>query len=66
MSFTIDTWCAEHGLSRSTYYQLRKIGKAPRIFEVTPGCPRISAEANRQWVAEREAETRKAAEAEGV
>lgn len=56
MSFTIDSWCAEHDLSRSTFYKLRKEGRAPRLFEVTPGCPRISDEANAEWVKAREAE----------
>ena len=43
MSYTIETWCKEHDVSRSTFYKLRKEGRAPRLFEVTPGCPRISA-----------------------
>ena len=56
MSYTIETWCKEHDVSRSTFYKLRREGRAPRLFEVTPGCPRISAEANEEWIRAREAE----------
>lgn len=56
MSFTIETWCERHDVSRSTYYKLKAANKAPRTMEVL-GCVRISEDADREWVAAREAES---------
>lgn len=60
MSLTIDQWCEKHNLSRSTFYKLRKIGKAPRIIKVME-CIRITEDADREWCAAREAEATEAA-----
>jgi predicted DNA-binding transcriptional regulator AlpA len=57
---TIDQWCNKHDLSRSTFYKLRKIGKAPRIIKVLE-CVRITDDADREWVEAREAEAMEAA-----
>jgi hypothetical protein len=55
MSLTIDQWCKQHNLSRSTFYKLRKVGKAPRIIKVLEAV-RITEDADREWCAAREAE----------
>jgi predicted DNA-binding transcriptional regulator AlpA len=60
MSLTIDQWCEKHNLSRSTFYKLRKIGKAPRIIKVLEAI-RITEDADRKWCADREAEALEAA-----
>jgi hypothetical protein len=60
MSFTIDQWCERHHLSRSTFYKLRKLGKAPRIIKVLEAV-RITEDADREWCAAREAEAIEAA-----
>jgi hypothetical protein len=60
MSFSIETWCDRHDVSRSTYYKLKAANKAPRTMEVL-GCVRISEDADREWVRAREAEAVSAA-----
>ena len=55
MSLTIDQWCEKHNLSRSTFYKLKKLGKAPRIIKVLEAV-RITEDADREWCAAREAE----------
>ncbi len=55
MSFTIDQWCERHNLSRSTFYKLKKLGKAPRIIKVLEAV-RITEDADREWCQAREAE----------
>jgi predicted DNA-binding transcriptional regulator AlpA len=60
MSLTIDQWCEKHNLSRSTFYNLKKIGKAPRFIKVME-CIRITEAADREWCAAREAEAMEAA-----
>jgi hypothetical protein len=55
MSFTIDEFCGRHKFSRSTYYKLQRVGKGPRTMPVLD-CVRISEDAEREWVAAREAE----------
>lgn len=54
MSYSIDEWCKMHGLSRSFFYALQARGEAPKSFKVGR-CTRISEDANRYWLAEREA-----------
>lgn len=53
-SLSVEDWCRAHGLSRSFFYKLKEQGEAPRTFKVGR-CTRISEEANREWVAKREA-----------
>jgi hypothetical protein len=55
-SFTISEWCDLHDLSRGTYYKLRRVGKAPKCFNIGTAV-RITPEADAEWVAAREAET---------
>jgi len=48
-------FCRRHGISRGTYLNLRRRGKAPR--EVAAGTRRIITEqAEADWIAERESE----------
>jgi predicted DNA-binding transcriptional regulator AlpA len=54
-AFTIDEWAEMNGVSRGHFYNLKKIGKAPRSFKAGTR-HLISAEADVQWRREREAE----------
>jgi hypothetical protein len=54
-SDTLATWCVKRRVSRSSLYRLRSQGKGPRLHYVGVS-PRISPEADRDWVREREAE----------
>lgn len=53
-SFSIGEWCELHGFSRSFFYKLASQGEAPKSFKVGR-VTRISWDANREWVAAREA-----------
>lgn len=55
LSYSIDEWCQMHGLSRSFFYVLQKRGEGPTTFKIGK-LTRISEEANRYWVASKEAE----------
>lgn len=55
LSYSIDEWCKMHGLSRSFFYKLQSRGEGPNTFKVGK-LTRISEEANRLWVAGKEAE----------
>ena len=33
-AFSIDEFCAAHGISRATYYNLKKVGKGPTEMAV--------------------------------
>jgi hypothetical protein len=54
-SKSISQWARSHGLSRGTYYLLQKEGKAPRTMTVRSR-PRISDDADAEWVKAREEE----------
>jgi hypothetical protein len=47
-AFSIDEFCAAHGISRATYYNLKKVGKAPREMGVMSRRI-ISEEAAAEW-----------------
>lgn len=52
---SISQFCADHGISRSMFYALRKAGKAPRLLAV--GKRRlVSTEAAAEWRKQREEE----------
>lgn len=53
-SFTIPQWCAHRKVSRSMFYKLRGVGKAPRTHSVGTR-QLISTEADAEWLCEREA-----------
>ncbi|RLP22479.1 transcriptional regulator [Mesorhizobium sp. YM1C-6-2] len=52
---SVPGFCARHHLSRSSYYNLKAAGKAPREY-VVGKLIRISPEAEAAWVRDREAE----------
>jgi hypothetical protein len=55
-SFTLSEWCKHRRVSRAMFYKLHAQGKAPRTHN--NGIRRlISAEADADWLREREAET---------
>ncbi len=54
-AFSIDEFCADHGISRATFYNLKKVNKAP--LEMKIGTRRlISVEAAAAWRRQMEAE----------
>lgn len=54
-SLTIPEWCARHKLSRATFYNLARVGKAPRIMKAGRSV-RISEAADAEWLRAREFE----------
>lgn len=52
-AYNIIEFCQRHGLSRAAFYNLEKIGQAPRIMRVG-GRVMISKEAAADWRRERE------------
>ncbi|WP_182179543.1 helix-turn-helix transcriptional regulator [Methylobacterium radiotolerans] len=59
-SLTIPEWCARHKLSRQSFYNLARVGKAPRFMKVGRSV-RISEAADAEWLRAREAEAVKEA-----
>jgi predicted DNA-binding transcriptional regulator AlpA len=59
-AYTIDEFCAAHGICRKTFYNLEKDGKGPRRMQVGARVL-ISIEAAADWRREREQATEKAA-----
>lgn len=54
-SFTVDEWCQHRRISRGLFYKMCKQGIAPRTHMA--GVRRlISAEADAEWLAQREAQ----------
>jgi hypothetical protein len=49
-------FCKRHGISRASFYNLKAAGKAPRLYYVGAQQPRISPDAEADWVRAREAE----------
>ncbi|MET4313537.1 hypothetical protein [Bradyrhizobium sp. RT4b] len=60
--YTVDEWCAKRRITKPHFYELMKIGKAPKSMKLKKRRT-ISPQADAAWQAEREAET---AEAEKV
>jgi hypothetical protein len=54
-SYTIDEWCDRRRISRAMFYRLKNLKLAPRIH-YAGAKPIISDEADREWLAAREAE----------
>lgn len=61
-AYTIPEWCALRKISRATFYNLIKAGKAPRTMKIGRAV-RISEEADRDWVRACEAAAARAKEA---
>jgi hypothetical protein len=53
---TIRTFCTDNEISKSFYYELKKLGKAPREMRLNTAV-RISPEAEREWQQARESES---------
>lgn len=53
-AFSIDEFCAAHGISRATYYNLKKVGKAPTEMKVLAR-KIISEESAAEWRRQMEA-----------
>jgi len=60
ISMTIQQWCDLHRFSRGEFYRLKKLGIAPRTFNVGR-CVRITESANAEWLQARENESANAA-----
>jgi hypothetical protein len=54
---TIEEFCRSERISRAKFYELKKLGKAPRVIEISPQVKRISAQARRDWRDALEAES---------
>ena len=52
---TIDEWCKDYNVSRGTFYNLKRLGKAPRLLRLNGGY-RITPEADAEWRRDREAD----------
>jgi hypothetical protein len=55
-SFTIKKFCQRNSISERQYYKLRSEGKAPRLMSTGRAGVRISRNAERDWIADRERE----------
>jgi len=55
-AFTINEFCQRFRVSRSALYALWRAGRGPKIFRIGRSA-RISTDAAKEWVAEREAAT---------
>lgn len=53
-SFSINEFCARNGISRATFYNLKRAGIAPRVMVVL-GRQLVSAQAEADWQRDREA-----------
>jgi predicted DNA-binding transcriptional regulator AlpA len=53
-AMSLDEFCSRHGISRSSFYLLKKAGEAPRLMQVGNRVL-ISREAAADWRREREA-----------
>jgi hypothetical protein len=60
-SFTIKEFCARHHLSESQFFKLQREGRAPTTMSVGSIGKRISRDAERTWIADREQEGEAAA-----
>jgi predicted DNA-binding transcriptional regulator AlpA len=62
-AFSINEFCIDHGISRATFYNLKRDGKAPALMTVNTR-KLISVEAAAAWRARMEAESAEAAACE--
>ena len=49
-SYTIKGWCAFRGYSTATFYKMKKNGVAPRVTQPPGAPPRITQEADHEWL----------------
>lgn len=56
---SIKGFCARHGISRTTYLNLRRRGKAPRETRVSANRVTITEADEAAWIAERQEDARK-------
>jgi predicted DNA-binding transcriptional regulator AlpA len=54
-ALSIAEFCASHGISKSTFFKLRRDGDAPRVMQIGSRVL-ISVEAGAEWRKERERE----------
>jgi hypothetical protein len=50
-SFSIKAWCKFRGYSIATFYKMRKNGVAPKVMQPPGAPPRITQEADAEWLA---------------
>jgi hypothetical protein len=55
-SFTIKEFCARHSLSESAFFKLQREGRGPAVMSIGSVGKRISRDAERAWISERERE----------
>jgi hypothetical protein len=49
-SFSIKAWCKFRGYSIATFYKMRKNGVAPKVMQPPGAPPRITQEADAEWL----------------
>ncbi len=49
-AFTIKGWCRFRGYSPATFYKMKKNGVAPRVTQPPGAPPRITREADAEWL----------------
>jgi hypothetical protein len=49
-AFSIKAWCKFRGYSVATFYKMKRNGVAPKVTQPPGAPPRISAEADREWL----------------
>jgi hypothetical protein len=65
-SYTLKQFRTRHNLSESQYHKLRRQRRGPRVMSIGSCGQRISREADRDWIAERETEAEAAKETDIV
>lgn len=50
-NLTLQEFCVEHDIARSTFYSWRAVGKGPRCFKLPNGHIRIRRSEVERWVA---------------
>jgi hypothetical protein len=65
-SYTITEWRARHNISESQYHKLRRKKRGPRTMLTGDAGLRISVEADREWVRDRENESKTKTRSEAI
>jgi hypothetical protein len=60
-SFTVDQFCLLEGISRATYFKLRREGRGPREMIISGNIIRITVRSRADWQRARERESRTSA-----
>lgn len=56
MPYTLEEWCRRNKISRSSLFNMRRAGTAPRITPISPRRKIITEADDAAWIKERQAE----------